>query len=280
MKLGLTLEPFSGISTTQLLSFAKLLKIDHIEINIRSIPEIEELCNDLGKITTTFHLPIWGIEGYEPGSTKEEHQKQMDSIIDQLNQYKQALNLKFVLAHPPEAPFATPEKLVATLRKIESPLVIENIPHQKDKDFLEIYQLAKEQLGEKIKGYALDAPHRYLTDNNSWLEVPEELTKELAYVHISDCSKNKDLHLPLGEAELPFEAFFKFLKKVQYNGIINQEILPRSTDAIEKILDSCLYCYKSFSKIRYWQRKSRYAILRPFLKRKLGKNKKEEKKGN
>ncbi|MHA1213117.1 MAG: TIM barrel protein, partial [Candidatus Heimdallarchaeota archaeon] len=192
------------------------------------------------------------------------YENRIDELIDFLNENSKRLNLKYVLTHPPEDPSSTHESLISRLERINVPILIENIKGQTDEDFMAFYFKAKERLGEKLKGHALDAPHRYVTDNNNWLNIPKELVDEIEYIHISDCSKTADLHLPLGMAELPYNEFFDFLKEIGYQGVILQEIIPNA-EQILFVFDSFLYNIKPFSRKRYRRLKILYALIRPFV---------------
>ena len=278
MKLGMTIESFEGISAGKLVSLARIIMLDHIEINVRIIPDVEEVINNLGKMTTTFHLPIFGVEGYDPGAKGKKNEERMKEVITFINNYKNDLNLIFTLSHPPETADSTFELLIDRLQQIETPIVLENIPGQSDEDFVDFYFKAKDILGKQLAGHAIDAPHRFVTDWKNWLNIPKELLKEIVYVHITDCSKEEDSHLPLGLGEMPFNDFFELLKKNGYQGVINQEIKPKGLDQIEEILNSCLYCLKPFSKIRYIRTKTKYALLKPIIRRRIRKASKQQSK--
>ena len=83
-------------------------------------------------------------------------------------------------------------------------------------------------------------------------------------MHISDCTKTRDLHFPLGCAELPFNKFFAFLKEIDYSGIILQEIKPRGLE-LNSVMDSNLHCVAAFSRKRFLALQLRYAFLRPVV---------------
>jgi sugar phosphate isomerase/epimerase len=152
--------------------------------------------------------------------------------------------------------------------RIKFPSTISNIPNQKDEDFLSFYSKAKQLLGNQLAGHAMDAPHRFITEGDNWLKPPKELLREVVYVHITDCTREFDSHLPLGQGEMPFNDFFALLKSINYQGIINQEIKPKGLD-LESIMDSSLLCVKPFSRLRYLRLKTKYAFLRPILRRKI-----------
>lgn len=268
MKIGITIEPYEGITAGDLVPFAKLIKLDHVEVNERIIPDITGVIENLGKLTTTFHLPIFGVEGYDLGSTKKGNSEKAQNIINFVNEYHKDMNMLFTLSHPPESPDSDFDKLVERLQQIDTPIILENIPWQPDDEFMDFYFKAKDILGKKLAGHAIDAAHRYLTDWKNWLDVPKKLEKEIVYVHLQDSTKERDVHRPLGQGEMPFNDFLYFLKGIGFTGVINQEIKPQGLD-LESIMDSCLHCVKPFSKARYIQLKSRYAILRPILRKKI-----------
>lgn len=268
MKIGITIEPYQGIPAGQLVPFARTISLDHIEINERIIPDIEGVIQNIGKLTTTFHLPIWGVENYDLGSTKKENKEKVEKVIAFINKNHKDLNMVYTLSHPPESPDSNFEVMIEQLQKIETPLVLENIPWQKDEIFMEFYFKAKDLLGKQLAGHCIDAAHRYLTYGDNWLDVPKELVKEITYVHLQDGTKENDDHFPLGQGEMPYNDFLLFLKEIGYNGIINQEIKPKGLD-LESIMDSCLLCIKPFSKSRYLRLKAKYAILRPILRKKI-----------
>jgi len=268
MKIGITIEPYEGIPAGQLVPFARTISLDHIEINERIIPDIEGVIKNIGKLTTTFHLPIWGVEGYDLGSTKKVNEEKSQKVISFINKYHKELNMLFTLSHPPESPDSEFDVMMERLQQIDTPIILENIPWQADDIFMDFYFKAKDILGKKLAGHCIDAAHRYLTDWQNWLNVPEKLVKEIVYVHLQDGTKEEDVHYPLGQGEMPFNDFLHFLKKIGYNGIINQEIKPKGLD-LESIMDSCLLCIKPFSTSRYLRLKAKYAILRPILRKRI-----------
>jgi len=266
MKIGFGLEPIKGLSLDLIVYLLRKILLEHFEFNWRVIPKVGEVLRSLGKATTTFHLPIYNRDRFDFSSTSKQYELQMTEVVSFVNQYRNDLNMLFVLAHAPEDPNHSFDLMFSRLEKINAPLVLENVAGQSEEFFLDFYFQAKDFLGKKLAGYALDISHRYVTDWQNWLNIPEELIKEIAYVHISDCTKTEDLHLPLGLGELPYEEFFDFLKDIRYNGVINQELKPNG-DQADKIMSSSLLCIKPFSKIKYLRMKFRCAFMHAILKR-------------
>ena len=268
MKFGMTLEPFKGITVKQLMFLMRLLKLDHLEINFTMIPVAEEFIENLRKITTTFHMPIFSRNGYDIGTRNEKFQKNIDEIISFINNYKDETNLKYTLLHPIEDPNSDFNLFVERAAKINTPIVIENVMGISDQEFLNFYSKTKEQIGKKVVGIALDGPHKFVNYDGNWLDFPKEFQKNVKYIHVSDCTKNADLHLPLGLGEFPFEEFFSFLKEKKFEGIILHEILP-SEGRVREVMNSFLHCVKSFSKIKYQKLKVRYALLEPIIQHRI-----------
>ncbi|HUT81109.1 MAG TPA: TIM barrel protein [Candidatus Bathyarchaeia archaeon] len=264
----MTVEPIKGITLPKIIKLLKIIGLTHFELNATIIPKAEEMNKYLGKITTTFHLPIFDRFHYDLGTNNKEYEGKIDEIITFLNQNRDSLNLQYVLTHPPEDPNSSFDSLISRLKLIEIPIIIENIQKQSDEAFMEFYFKAKEQLGEKLAGHALDISHRFVTNNQNWLNIPPELVPEIKYVHISDCSKKTDLHLPLGLAELPYNEFFGYLKEINYQGVILQEIIP-TIEQIDHVYDSFLIGIKPFSKMKYVKMKMLFAILKPLTQIKI-----------
>ena len=277
MKIGITIEPYQGISAGNLLSFAKAISLDHVEINVNIMPGVKGFIENLGDLTTTFHMPIFGVENYDPGSTSKENSAKMDKVISFINKNKNDLNMLYTLSHPPECEDSTFEKMMERLQHVETQIVLENIPWQKDEVFMDFYFKAKKVLGKQLAGHTIDAAHRFLTYPEKWLDMPEKLLKEIVYVHLQDSSGTKDDHLPLGHGVMDYNSFLHLLKDNNFTGIINQEIKPKGLD-LGSIMDSCLHCIKPFHKMRYLKLKIKYAILKPILRNKINKAAKAAKK--
>ena len=264
MKVGMTVEPFKGMSLEQVVRLLKMINTEHIEVNYTIMSRINELTKGIGDITTTFHLPIQSRFKFDMGSINKFAFQKQKEVIKFLNENKVEMNLKYVLTHPPQHETSSWIIMFENLSQIESDIVIENIQGQTDEEFIEFYFIAKDYLGKQLAGHAIDAPHRYVTDWRTWLKIPKELLKEIVYVHISDCSRTKDDHLPLGLGSMPFEDFFQKLIDINYDGIILNEILPHG-GFVTEILDSYLHSIKPFSKKKYLKLRMKYLILKPLI---------------
>jgi len=268
MKIGMTLEPFKGITVKQLLFLMRLLKINHLEINFTMIPEIVEFETNLRNTTTTFHLPIYSRNRFDLSSINPKFEDGIEKIISFINLNWLKINLKYTLSHPIEDPEGDFNTYIKRLNRIETPIILENIMGVSDNDFLNFYKRVKKSLGEKLVGIALDGPHKFVDYKGDWLDFPKEFVNEIVYIHVSDCTKTSDLHLPLGLGEFPYEEFFSFLRKQNYNGIILHEILP-SEGRVREVMDSFLFCAKTYSKNKYRKLKIRYAFIEPLIQFKI-----------
>jgi len=264
MRIGFGLEPIKGLGLDLIVSLLRKILLEHFEFNWRVIPKVEEVLKSLGSATTVFHLPIFNRDRFDFSSQNETYEIQMQEVVSFINQRNKDLNMLFVLAHAPEDPNASYELMFSRLEQIDVPIVLENVVGHTDEHFLDFYLQAKDYLGKKVAGHALDISHRYVNDWQTWLDIPEELVKDIAYVHVSDCTKTEDLHLPLGLGEMPFNDFFAFLKDIKYDGVINQELKPDGNQA-DKIMSSSLHCIKPFSKTKYFRMKTRCTFLKPLL---------------
>ena len=264
MRIGFGLEPIKGLGLDLIVRLLRKIPLEHFEFNWRVIPKVEEVLKSLGSATTVFHLPIFNRDNFDFSSQTDTYEIQMQEVVSFINQRSSDLNMLFVLAHMPEDPNASYELMFERLKQIEVPIVLENVVGFTDEQFLDFYQQAKDSLGKKIAGHALDISHRYVNDWQTWLDIPEELVKDIVYVHISDCTKTEDLHLPLGLGEMPFNDFFDFLKEIKYDGVINQELKPDGNQA-DKIMSSSLHCIKPFSRTKYLRMKTRCTFLKTFL---------------
>ncbi|NHJ06079.1 MAG: sugar phosphate isomerase/epimerase [Candidatus Heimdallarchaeota archaeon] len=266
MKVGFALEPIKSLPLDIIILLMKGTLIEHFEFNWRIIPQIKLVLKNLRRTTTTFHLPIFNRDRFDFSSLNEDFEVQIEEVISFVNDTKNKLNIKYTLAHSPEDPNGKFELMFSRLAEINTPIVLENVVGQSDNYFMEFYFQAKDYLGKRLAGHALDISHRYVNDWKSWLDIPKELEKEIVYIHISDCTKTEDLHLPMGLGEMPYNDFFRYLKKIKYNGIIMQELKPNGNQH-EEIMSSGLECIKPFSKIKAMRMKLRHAIIRRIVEK-------------
>ncbi|MHA1155603.1 MAG: TIM barrel protein [Candidatus Heimdallarchaeota archaeon] len=266
MKIGFGLEPIRGLPMDLIVRLMKMTLIQHFEFNWRIIPKVELVIKSLKRSTTTFHLPIFNRDRFDFSTKSDTFEVQMQEVTSFINSRNKDINISYTLAHFPEDPNGSYDLMFSRLAQIDTPIVLENVVGPTDDEFMDFYLQAKDYLGSHLAGHCLDISHRYINNWKTWLDLPKELEKDIEYVHISDCTKTEDLHLPLGLGEMPFDDFFDYLKKIRYNGVIMQELKPNG-DQAEEIMTSGLHCAKPFTKIKYLRMLIRRAILRPILRR-------------
>ena len=270
MQIGLSVEKYQGIEPSVLLALAKRFGLEHVEITNSVFEDLAGVKRQIDGISSGFHLPIIEIDNFDFSCL--EHKNKIDIVISHLNENWQDLNIVYCVAHPPEpdsvkSDIKTSESfLLENLARLEAPLVLENVPTWKKIEFDELYQKAKETLGEKLLGLCFDAAHCYLggEDIESWFK---EIYPEVRCIHLSDCGPSEDLHLPFDSGGiLPIAEFLVMLEQMEFNGTINLEIKPNTLNDLEPVLKSYLKVLKHFRKGKYWKTKVRLMFITPMIR--------------
>ena len=92
-------------------------------------------------------------------------------------------------------------------------------------------------------GICFDIPHSYLSNEEKFLDIPDEVMRELkkrtGYIHLSGTDLERDQHYPLiTEGGLPFDQVKSFLQDIKFSGTVNLELVPRTLDDIVKMFKS------------------------------------------
>ena len=126
-------------------------------------------------------------------------------------------------------------------------------------------------MGTKLIGQCYDAPHYYTRGDDpvSILNsLDGDINNMIKSVHLSDCTRDKDAHLPFGVGgELPVDEVLCTLKNQNYRGIINLELLPRSLSDLEAVVKSYLKVLKVFEKSKFYRTKLKLSLYMPILKK-------------
>jgi len=271
MDIGITVEPYKGISASELLNLVSKIGMNYIEINVTILPTLEECIPLLQKFRVGFHLPIVGLNDYDFAAP--EHQEKIDEVINTLNANHDRMNIKYYIVHPPEPdPTINWDNLLENLNKLKGPIVIENIQAMSNELFIEFVKKAKTVLGNKYNGILFDGPHAYLRGGD-WEFLLREHIDEISYIHLSDCRTYEtpnDTHYPFGYGDLPTNEIVGYLKKSNYSGPIILELLAAPDGRVlDPIVESYLFITRKFDKLRYLNAKLRYLLLAPFIRRKL-----------
>jgi len=269
MRVGTTIQEAWGVPPQTWMNFVNILRFEHVEFSYHVfLGDPAKLIGQIGTKTTGIHLPYYDEIGWDFFSKHAE--EPFEELATQINAYKRDLQVKWMVIHPPEDPDPDWYLFFNRVKQIgeEATILLENINSQDFIEFTEIYQKIKEQLGDQL-GFCFDVAHSYMI-NDQFLDIPEELINDLQYIHFQDTSsRESDDHLPLGAGVIPLNQVIYFLKRIQFQGIINFEIKPKSTLDVMKIIDSYLYILKRFQVRKYLQTKTRLVFIKPILKRKL-----------
>ncbi|NOY79249.1 MAG: hypothetical protein GXO76_15460 [Calditrichaeota bacterium] len=271
MLVGLTIEKYRGIEPSILLNFVRVVGVRFAETTESIFEDLESVLRVKRQTKLGLHLPIVEQDGYDFSCVAAKDR--INRLIENVNAHWQELDLQYCLSHPPENHVQKVEGPVSrdflfeNLKRLEPPVIIENIPEVKGFEFRPFYEEAKQAMGEKLWGMCFDGPHAFLS-RPDWLELYEEFKQDIRVIHLSDCSKTEDLHMPFGQGGvLPVEELLVRLQKDRYAGIINLELLPKSLRDIQPVIDSYLMILKKFNTPKYIRDKLRMVFILPFLKK-------------
>ncbi len=268
--IGQTVQAYEGLSCDKLIQFAKIIGIESCEINPKGVNlgNVNEIIEAVGKMKTTFHLPVEGIEGYD--FAYPENEKEINEVIEVINQNADDLNIILAVFHPVES-HGNFETLVNNLKQLKVPLVVENVQMLSDEEFIDYYGRFKEALGDQLKGWLFDVAHSYLRNGpNDYMKLLDKMPfDELEEIHLSDCSKNEDSHYAFGAGVLPTEKILQEIKERGFNKIIVNETY--AYPSVWSTIDSYRTVAKYFKKSLYLKVALRKFIVKPILQGKLKK---------
>lgn len=271
--IGITLDRFKGISPSELLLIIKKVDVEFVEITKSVFDDLPSFIKNLGNIRTGFHLPNRHDAGFD--LSYHQQQREIDQLIQLINQYHRDLNIIYCLSHPPENRTSSLSEdemisyLLENLKKLEPLIILENIQSWSLLKFEHFMNQAREALGEKLAGQCFDAPHYFLQGEDP-VEYLHETDGKIQLIHLSDCKKNYDAHLPFGlSGILPIDDILATLKKQHYKGIINLELLPRNITDIKPLMDSYLKVVRTFDRMKYMKSKFKLLLYTPLLIQKM-----------
>ncbi|MHA1686462.1 MAG: TIM barrel protein [Candidatus Heimdallarchaeaceae archaeon] len=271
MKLiGQTVQHYKEIKCEQLISFARLIGMESVEINPQgvSLDNVKAVIRALGNLPTTYHLPIVGESGYDFSFTNEN--EKIKGVITLLDRYAEDLNIQVGVFHPIEdhqkGDFQT---LVDNLGQLNIPIILENVQSYSNEEFIDFYQKIKEELPDLVVGWLFDVAHSYLKNGlNDMMTLLDLLPfEELIEIHLSDCLETEDSHYSFGSGILPIKQIIAEIEKRNFNGYLINEI--DAYPSIWSVIDSYLEVAKHFKKRVYWRVKARKTIVKPLVNFKL-----------
>ncbi|MFW9990732.1 MAG: sugar phosphate isomerase/epimerase family protein [Candidatus Odinarchaeota archaeon] len=235
-KTGLTIQRIGSIRPSDWLRIAKALELEHLEFDLTVFDDIDNVL-EVGRTgQTAIHSPY--IEDY--GIDLSTDKPAVRSFIDNVNEYRKVMNIKYVVVHPPNDPDGSLEMFLNNLNALNSFILLENMPWQSWKDFEAIFSVVRDYKANNI-GFCFDIPHSFVTHGENFLELPINLLEMVksydGYIHISGGLKNADTHLPLvTDGDIPFNRVRSFLKS--FKGSVTMELKPRNIEEIDKIIQS------------------------------------------
>jgi len=261
---GITINKFKGISPTFFLKLVQKMGLEFVEISRPVFDDIDEFVKNIGTIETGFHLPNSHDDGFDLSC--DERDEEIQELIRLINTYQKDLHVKYCLSHPPEkrrtasSEDAATDYLLTNLARLEPPIILENVQSWPQERFDAFYRRAKERLGEKLLGQCFDASHYYLQGENP-VAFLQQSNGEIKFMHLSDCKADYDAHLPFDMGgTLPVDEILATLKKQNYRGIINLELLPRNLSDMKPLIQSYLKVLRTFRRFKYY--KSKVKIMR------------------
>ena len=268
--IGQSVQSYEGLGCEHIVRFANLFGMEVCEINPKgtSVKNIDAIINALGKMKTTYHLPVEGIEGYDFAYSDKE--KEIGDIIKLINKYSDDLKLILGVFHPVERK-GNFETLVENLRQLDLELVVENIQKYSDEEFQDLYYRFKDELGDQLKGWLFDVAHSYLRNGSeNYLKLLDTMPfDELEEIHLSDCTANEDSHYSFGAGIMPIDTVLKEIKRRKFDKIIVNETY--AYPSIWSTIDSYREVAKHFKKPLYIKVVTRKLIMKPMIKGRLKK---------
>jgi len=270
---GITVDRFRGIAPSVLLVLIRRIGLEFIEITKSVFDDLSSFVENLGTIQTGFHLP--NLYDAEFDFSFQERETEIQKLTRLINQHHRELNITYCLSHPPEnrKSSLTVDQLITylleNLNQLNVPIILENIQSWDVTKFDRFYDRAKQVLGNKLIGQCFDAPHYFLQGEDP-VEYLKQRDGKINFIHLSDCRRGYDAHLPFGlNGELPINDILAILKQQNFQGIINLELLPRKVTDIKPLINSYLKVIHNFDRMKFLKTKIKLILYAPPLMRKL-----------
>ncbi|MFX0205752.1 MAG: TIM barrel protein [Candidatus Hodarchaeota archaeon] len=262
---GLSIQALGGITPSSFVKLASTLGLKHIEFDNSVFNDIGNVINTLKAEQTAIHAPY--VEDYGMDlSTKNDA---MDQFVENILQTKKDLRIIGTIVHPPTDGSGSLDTFYDRIEQLPFPL-LENMPYQSWEEHQDFYETTRSNVSNNV-GMCFDIPHSYVTHGEKYLDIPdiclEFLQTPRGYIHVSGGTQVEDTHFPLlTEGDMPIDPIKKFLRKINFSGIITMELAPRSLNDVEKIIQSYMLMLAIAKKQR-----SRIIVRlkKPFIMRKV-----------
>lgn len=231
-------------STEYWVELAQILGYQQIEFGYHEFPQIQSLNSSLLSSigSLSIHAPYEWNEGFDL-STPRSDSSAPDEFVKATNLLAQQIPIASVVIHPPERRNRDNDELLQRIDQLTPLPRLENIfppaGHNSLDDFAEFFQQVNSSTSREI-GFTFDIPHAFISDGPDFLSLPtilqEKLMGEEGYLHVSDCSRTKDDHKPLGYGDIPWSQVYSFLQNLPFSGTIVLELpsppLPKKPEFI------------------------------------------------
>jgi len=255
MQIGLTISNFDNKKPGELLALVRRFGVRFAEFNPTVFGDLAAAVRQInGDIAAGFHLPLIAEHGFD--LTQRENKDKIDDLIYFINQHRHELNLLYCVAHPPEvgADGASSEEelefLVENLKRLDVPVILENVETWSPSDFDSVAEVIRHELKRKFLGLCFDPAHAFLRGEDIFARFAA-IVPQVRCIHLSDCARGHDAHLPLGRGELPVDKFLQHVAHLRYDGIINLEVMPSSLQEVGEVVNSYLRVLRVFKKGKY-----------------------------
>jgi sugar phosphate isomerase/epimerase len=272
--IGFTVDNFKSLSPSTIINALKIFGVQFVEINMSVFDDIDKSLESLGNTKTSFHLPYHSDHQWDLAFPGE----QTDWLLEQLATFKEKLNIQHLVCHPPEHLLTNANidtqniALFENLIKIELPVYFENIMSQSPDEYYQFVEIAKQHLGDQLKGMCWDACHFLVAGYNPIKRFNLKAT-EIGCIHLSDCYPDEDAHLPFTrDGSLPLDDIIDLLVERKFAGYITLEIAPRSLRDLSAYINSYLILLRHFDKKKYFTTRMRFFLLKPLLDKMLSSN--------
>lgn len=266
---GLTIDTYKGIQPSRLLKQIRRMGVEFAEVTVNIFHDLENVKRQTNGLKLGLHLPIISEDGFDFSCV--EKKAEIEKLIGLINQNWRELNFQYILSHPTEKHLFKTEFEVSetflfdNLKKIAAPVFIENTFENDSFYFDDFVERAEKQLAKHFSGICFDGPHAFIS-RDYWFNLLEKYIDNIKLVHLSDCTKDKDLHIPFGgEGELPVEKILQFLKDRRYHGIVNLEIRPKALTELEPILKSYLLILRYLNRRKFFIMRLKSLVLLPLI---------------
>lgn len=230
-----------GIAIEEYFLLANHLKVDGLEVVIGwktrwALKKIKRLSKRYDVPILSIHQPAWSIAGFVQDEGAFKFAREFDAIYV----------THPIVVQPMNSPKSIEyfEWLSKMKEKHNVDILIENMTN--------IYQLMPllhyvskkhhdsatsilsfEKVCKKYNlGFTLDISH-LMEKRPHEAKGFAEVLPYLRNIHLGDYNSKKE-HLRLGDGDLDYDSFLKYLKKIKYSGLVNLELCPRILNSREK----------------------------------------------